>query len=89
MSYDYAACLRTLGCRFGLDARGKIKFLAPFRIVVPQVPLLREETSRENYIVDIGATLKIDTSSRERSRSEMVNTKPQPRWEMYIRQHKC
>ncbi|GFT79969.1 hypothetical protein TNCV_4598511 [Trichonephila clavipes] len=44
MSHDYAACLTSQECLFGLSALDKIKFLVPCRIVRVQVPPSEEET---------------------------------------------
>ncbi|GFW83970.1 glucose dehydrogenase [Trichonephila clavipes] len=50
MSYDYAACKISLGCLFGLDTLGKIKFLEQIRIIRAWVPPSGEETGRPNYL---------------------------------------
>ncbi|GFW99708.1 hypothetical protein TNCV_3419391 [Trichonephila clavipes] len=87
MSYDYAACQRSLEYLFRLDAIGKIKFLIQFRIFKAQVPPSeKEETVLQNHIeaIDIHlyiATLKLIPAFGQYTRSAVVITNPQPHWE--------
>ncbi|GFX44052.1 hypothetical protein TNCV_4118481 [Trichonephila clavipes] len=74
---SHVVCERSLEFLFGLGGRGKIKFLARFRIVRAQMLPSGMETGRQNCIAVISihlydAALKSDTSfRRECTRSAM------------------
>ncbi|GFY31381.1 hypothetical protein TNCV_4989401 [Trichonephila clavipes] len=65
MSYDYAACKRSIKCLFGLGAHGKIKYLEQFRTGRAQV---------ESKLITIAPKLQKTASVTSTALSENIKS---------------
>ncbi|GFX30411.1 hypothetical protein TNCV_3460621 [Trichonephila clavipes] len=80
MSFDYAACEKSLECLFGLSALEKNKFQEQFSVFRAQMPPTEEGTKRQNHIVAstfMVTRYKVAPAPRECSWSALAISNPQ------------